>query len=58
MIYSVDDGEVGLVGYRVYIRKIGADKGSWSPCYVPNSLLSWRRVDLEMEGTEVVWIGM
>ena len=45
--------EVGLEGYRKDRRN---QRGGGVLVYVPESFLSWRRIDLEMEGIEAIWI--
>ena len=49
---TVDDGEVGLEGYR----KDRRNQRGGVLVYVPESFLNWRRIDLEMEGIEAIWI--
>ena len=52
----MDDGEVGLEGYKVYWKDRRNQRGGRVLVYVPESFLSWRRIDLETEGIEAIWI--
>ena len=53
---TVDDGEVGLEGYKVYRKDRRNQRGERVLIYVPESFSCWRRIDLEMEGIAAIWI--
>ena len=53
---TVDDGEVGLEGYKVYRKDRRNQRGERVLVYVPELFSCWRRIDLEMEGIAVIWI--
>ena len=52
---SISDGEVAIPSYDLYRRDRG-NRGGGVLVYVPVNCRSRRRLDLEVDGIEIVWI--
>lgn len=53
---SVDDAVVGVDGYGVYRRDMVGKAGGGVLVFVSNIIKSVKRMDLEVEGVELIWV--
>lgn len=53
---SVDDAVVGVDGYEVYRRDMVGKAGGGVLVFVSNIIKSVKRMDLEVEGVELIWV--